>query len=326
MRMMRVLLAVAAIAALIGASEVTRVCHPIVAGIWYPAEKDKLVAEVERCMSDSDASAPPGRIMACIVPHAPYSTFGTVAGAAFKLLKGQQYNRVVVLAPAHYSAFRGCSIPSVQGYRTPLGDIPLDGPAIRALDRSPLIEVRTVRYNNRSGHVGLHEREYTVEVVLPFLQQQLGSFELIPILVGDFVDYNKGIDAAALESVADTIRECVDEHTLIVVSSDFTHFGNKFSYRPFHDNIIAGIETLDKTAFNLILKKDFPHFLTYLDETQNKICGKNAIAILLKLLPKNAEGSLLKYEVSARRSNDTTSSISYASIVFVEPSSGGDKK
>ena len=195
----------------------------------------------------------------------------------------------------------------------------MDGPAIRALDRSTLIEVRSVKYKAGDEHVKLHEQEYTIEVVLPFLQQQLGSFSLVPILVGDFLDYKNRVDGDALEAVAETIREFLDERTLIVVSSDFTHFGNNFGYRPFRENIIEGIETLDKTAFNLILKKDFPRFLVYAEETQNTICGKNAIAILLRLLPKKAEGRLLKYEVSARRTNDTRSSISYASIVFVEP-------
>ena len=332
MRTIRILCVIIAVAALLGASEVTRVVRPIAAGIWYPAEKEKLVAEVARCMSDTEVSVPEGRIVACIVPHAPYSTFGPVAGAAFSLLKGRKYDRVIVLAATHNSSFRGCSIPSVQAYRTPLGDVPLDGPAIRAMDRSTLIEVRSVKYKAGDEHVNLHESEYTIEVVLPFLQQQLGSFSLVPILVGDFLDYQKRVDGDALEAVAETIREFLDERTLIVVSSDFTHFGNNFGYRPFRENIIEGIETLDKTAFNLILKKDFPHFLVYTEETQNKICGKNAIAILLRLLPKKAEGRLLKYEVSARRTNDTRSSISYASIVFVEPSEaavpseGGNKK
>jgi len=331
-RTMRVLGVSLAVAALLGAGNAPRLMLPIVAGVWYPAEKDKLVAEMKRCMSDEAISVPEGRIVACIVPHAPYSTFGPVAGAAFKLLEGRKYERVIVLAAAHYSSFRGCSIPSVQAYRTPLGDILLDGPAIRSLDRSTLIEVRSVNYKAAKEHAKLHEREYTVEVVLPFLQEQLGTFKLIPILVGDFVDYGGHIDGNAIEAAADTIRECVDNRTLIVVSSDFTHFGNNFSYRPFRNNIIQGIETLDKTAFNLILKQDFPEFLVYLEETQNKICGKGAIAILLRLLPKDAEGRLLKYEVSARRTNDTRSSVSYASFVFVEPaktvarSEGGNKR
>ena len=319
MRTMGILCVGVAVAALLGAGSVTRTMLPMAAGVWYPAEKDKLVAEMKRCMSDEAVPVPEGRIVACIVSHAPYTTFGPVAGAAFKLLEGRKYERVIVLAPAHFSAFRGCSIPSVQSYTTPMGSIPLDGPAIRSLDRSTLIEVRSVDYRARNERAQLHEREYTIEVVLPFLQQQLGTFSLIPILVGDFVDYVGHTDGSAIEAVADTIRECVDDRTLIVVSSDFTHFGNNFSYRPYNDNIIQGIETLDKTAFDLILKRDFPRFLAYLDETQNTICGKNAIAILLKLLPKDAEGRLLKYEVSARRTNDTTSSVSYASMVFVEP-------
>jgi AmmeMemoRadiSam system protein B len=164
----------------------------------------------------------------------------------------------------------------------------------------------------------LHERESTIEVVLPFLQARLGEFRLVPILAGDFVDYHKRFDENAVASVAERIREVVDDRTLIVVSSDFTHFGNNFSYRPFRENILENIEALDKEAFRLILKRDSPGFHMYLEETKNTICGKAAIEILLKLLPPTAQGRLLKYDVSARKTGDTRASISYASIVFTD--------
>jgi AmmeMemoRadiSam system protein B len=321
MRAMRVLCVSIFLISFVSAAQSPRLALPIVAGVWYPAEKDELIKKLDECMSGDEAPPPPGRIKALIVPHAPYQTFGDVAGAAFKLLQGQHYSRVIVLAPAHYSSFRGCSIPSVQGYLTPLGDIPLDGASIRALDMSTLIEVRTVKYgaSQNKEHVLLHEKEYTIEVVLPFLQRQLGTFQLIPILVGDFLDYKKDIDTDALKAVAQSISRCMDDDTLLVVSSDFTHFGNNFSYRPFRNHIIEGIESLDNTAFELILKKDFPTYIEYLRETQNKICGKNAIAILLDMLPRRCQGRLLRYEVSARHTNDTKSSISYASLVFTDP-------
>ncbi len=308
----------------LGAGGDLRVVKPIVAGAWYPADKDKLQAEVERCMNEADVSVPSGHVDACIVPHAPYQTFGSVAGAAFKCLKKGDYDRVIVLAPAHFSTFRGCSIPSAQAWITPLFGLVLDGPAIRSLDRSPLIEVRSLDYaaamkQTPGGRAPLHEREYCIEAVLPFLQIQLGDFQLIPIVVGQFVDYNKDFDSNAIEAVANAIKRQMTDRTLLVVSTDFTHFGNNFSYRPFRDNILEGIEALDKEAFRLILKKDFDGYVDYLEGTKNTICGKEAIAVLLKCLPEDAEGHLMKYDVSARRTGDTTTSISYASIVFTVP-------
>ena len=341
-------------ALLLGFAGGIRLLHPIVAGVWYPADPEALRQSVEKCVKEATSAPirdPEGRCVALIVPHAPYATFGTVAGAAFKRIERGQYDRVIVLAPAHYTQFPGCSIPSAQAYRTPLGDIPLDGPAIRVLDRSPLIDVRSVSYgktippalagqakkhqkkHNKKNkgkqtaafmdsftqRAQLHEKEYTIEVVLPFLQVQLGEFKLIPMLVGDFKEYNGHIDEGGIADVAEALRAFVDDRTLIVVSSDFTHFGNNFGYRPFEENILEGIDLLDRQAFSLILGHDFKGFQAYLEETHNTICGRNAISVLLKLLPKRAQGVLLSYEVSARRSGDTTRSISYASIAFIEP-------
>ena len=335
-----------------------RVAHPIVAGIWYPADPEPLRQAVEKCVKEAATAAgpdPEGRCVALIVPHAPYETFGTIAGAAFKRIQPGQYDRVIILAPAHFTEFPGCSIPSVQAYRTPLGDVLLDGPAIRVLDRSPLIDVRSVNYgsgmqpaiksdtgkkkhhkkrddakqgaafiDNLTRRVQLHEREYTIETVLPFLQVRLGEFKLIPLLVGDFKGYGGHIDDNGISSIADALLPLLDDRTLIVVSTDFTHFGNNFSYRPFEQNILEGIEFLDRQAFSFILALDYDGFQTYLEQTRNTICGKNAISILLHLLPRDAKGVLLSYEISARRSGETKSSISYASIAFILPAHGMD--
>ena len=303
-----------------GSSRAEKALHPIVAGVWYPADKDELKASIDKLTNEADVAQPPGHIVACIAPHAPYATFGAVDASAFKFLSDSDYDRVVVLGASHAGAFRGCSIPSVEAVLTPLGATLLDGPTIRQLDLSTLIDVRSIRYSENSERVQLHEKEYSIEVILPFLQVRLGAFKLIPMLAGEFNDYQGRMDADALASVADTLRKVVDDRTLVVVSSDLTHYGNNFSYRPFSENIIENIEALDKRAIAHILKRDFKGFLKYLDETGNNICGKEAIAILLALLPKDAVGTLLKYEVAARTSGNTESSISYASIVFTRPS------
>jgi len=304
---------------LMGYQGPTRIIQPISAGIWYPADREELRTTVQGYLEGAEAVAPRRRCVACIIPHAPYATAGSIAAAAVKQLEPGQYDRVIVLGAAQHSSFRGCSIPSVQAYRTPLGDVPLDGVTIRQLSRAPVFDTRSVHYRARRGRTQVHEIERTIEIVLPYLQVRLGSFRLIPLLVGDFVDYHGHSDENAYAVVVRALKELVDERTLIVVSSCFTHFGNNFSYRPFRENIVEGIERLDRTAFDLILKRDYPMYRAYLDQTRNTIDGKNAIAILLKLLPPFIEGKLLSYEMSARMTGNTKSSISYAGIAFFEP-------
>ena len=308
---------------LMGYEGPTRVIRPISAGIWYPAEPEELRTTVQGYLDGAEAVVPGRRCAAVIIPHAPYATAGSIAAAAVKQLEPGQYDRVIVLGAARHSSFRGCSIPSVQAYCTPLGDVPLDGVTVRELSRVPVFDIRSVHYRPKRGRTQVHEIERTIEVVLPYLQVRLGSFRLIPLLVGDFVDYHGRVDENAYAVVVRSLKDLMDERTLIVVSSCFTHFGNNFSYRPFRENIVEGIERLDRTAFDLILKRDYPMYRAYLDQTRNTIDGKNAIAILLKLLPRFLEGKLLSYETSARMTGNTKSSISYAAIAFFEPARPG---
>jgi len=313
------LLGVVAVAFLAGQGD-ARVRLPIAAGTWYPADAGALRAMVEKHISEAEAPPRKGRCVACIVPHGGYGASGDIAGHAFRLIEAGQYDRVIVLGPSHFAEFRGCSIPSVEACRTPLGDVAVDGPAVRMLDRSSLIDLRALHYKPRLVRVQLHEREHAIEVVLPFLQVRLGAFKLVPIIVGDLKDYSGGIDVNAVNAIARLIRKIVDERTLVVVSSDFTHHGNKYSFRPFKENILEGIEALDRRAFDLILSKDFEGFRTYLEQTRNPICGKTAICILLKLLSPAAQGVLLSYDVSGRRNGDLRNSVSYAAIAFFEGS------
>jgi AmmeMemoRadiSam system protein B len=307
------------------AEAVTRFVLPIVADIWYPGKKADLDVALKEYMKG--VQAPAGeRLAACIVPHAPYKTSGAIAGAALGMLQPGQYKRVIVLGGVHKSTFRGCSIPSVEFYQTPLGVVPLDGLAIRQLDMSPLIEARAVNYQADNNRVQVHEVEYSVEAVLPFLQERLGQFQLIPILVSDLLDYQKKTDVDALDAVAEYLRPCLDDQTLLVVSSDITHYGNNFSYRPFKENIVESIDALDNEAFRLILARDVRGFAQYIDNTDNPICGKNAIAIMMRLLSKAAQGRLLAHEISARKTGDTRTSISFASLAFFAPAVPAESK
>ena len=317
-RYVRTLALVAMAVLLLGVQGQMRILRPVAAGTWYPADPAELRSTVETYIDKAEATAPQGRCVALIVPHAGYHFSGDIAAHAFKLLDPAHYDRVIVLGPSHFAAFRGCSIPSVQACRTPLGDVLLDGPTIRKLDMCPLIDVRSVHYRENIERTQVHEREYCIEVLLPFLQVRLGAFHLVPMLVSDLKDYRGDIDVNAIDAVADTLSRVIDERTLIVISSDFTHYGNKFSYRPFTENVLEGIETLDRYAIDLILRKDFDGFRAFLRETRSTICGRMAICILLKLLPATAEGALLSYDLSARRTGDLRSSVSYAAIAFFD--------
>ncbi|MDQ1255736.1 MAG: hypothetical protein QG656_330, partial [Candidatus Hydrogenedentes bacterium] len=303
----------------LGVKSTIRIRPPVGPDKWYPAEPAKLQEAVDGYLAAAKVDLPERRIAACIAPISAYGFSGDVAAHAFKALKPGQYDRVIVLTASHYASFRGCSVPAVQGFQTPLGIVILDGPAIHKLTYCTLITTRSLRYEKIQDRISVHEPEHGIEVLLPFLQTQLGFFKLVPIVVGDLLDYNGKLDDQAVATIARVLSEIIDDRTLVVVGSNFTHHGNAYSYRPFRENVLQGVEQLDQEAFQLILSKNEKGFEEYLERTKNTICGKTAISILLKLLPRKTEGYLLNYNISARKTNDLTNAVGYGALAFVDP-------
>ena len=317
---------------LLGADQFDRIRQPAGAGLLYPPDAATLRAAIDQYLNEVTPLELPGPVVACIVPHSSLKACGSIIANAVKPLRRGQYDRVVLLAPALFSEFRGCSIPSVQYYRTPLGDIELDGPAIRRVTMSSLIQTRSVVYrmsaytNPEVNRSPLHEREFAAEVVLPFLQVQLGTFKLVPIVVGDLdrnlhiVDGkpNKELDEEAIKDIAQALKAVIDERTLLVVCSEFTRYGAAFNFTPFNNNIVRNIAALDMQAFNLVEARQYKGFKSYLADTGNPITGKLPILIALRLLPRTSAGVLMGYDVSARSTGNPSASVSYASIAYID--------
>ncbi|KKM94856.1 hypothetical protein LCGC14_1194180, partial [marine sediment metagenome] len=112
------------------------------------------------------------------------------------------------------------------------------------------------------------------------------------------------------------IKPLIDEDTLIVASTDFTHYGYGYSYVPFKKDIEANIRKLDYGAFERILALDFAGFSRYKSATGITACGFMPVALLLKLLPDDVQGKILRYDTSGNQMGDFNSSVSYASIIF----------
>ena len=179
--------------------------QPNVAGLFYPGTADELKSTLQDLMQQA-ASSTPERPLALIAPHAGYQYSGAVAAKAYATLEpwAEQISRVVVLAPSHRVGFAGIAISSAVVFATPLGEIPVDRAAVAGLRELP-------------GVVQLDEafaQEHALEVQLPFLQAVLPSFELVPLVVGQ----------ADSGDVAGVIENLYSAETLIVVSSDLSHF------------------------------------------------------------------------------------------------------
>lgn len=178
-----------------------------VAGMFYPDNP----AELKQTLAELLASATPAARVpvpkALIVPHAGYVYSGPVAASAYgqlSELRGR-IRRVVLLGPTHRVYVRGLALPEADRFATPLGEI--------ALDREGMQRVAGLPQVIRSA--AAHQMEHSLEVQLPFLQQVLGDFQLLPLAVG--------------EATADEVAEVLEhawggDETLIVISSDLSHF------------------------------------------------------------------------------------------------------
>jgi AmmeMemoRadiSam system protein B len=315
-------LVVAVASVAVAESGVVRLC--VSAGKLFPESEAELRATVTRLLDGAKAPVPNEPLVACVVPHGPYGISGHVAAEAFKHLQRGQFKRVIVLGASHADMdFEDCSIDAVDAYATPLGFVALDKVAVRTLTYSTLFATRSLRYNHEqkgflseSERKPLHEYEHSIELVLPFLQERLGKFELVPILVGQLTNATGSFSEKRAEAVATQIKRIMDSETLLVVSTDFTHFGNDFSYRPFENDIPNKIEKLDKEGLSRLASNDFASFEDFIHQTKDPICGLNALRVMQKLLPANAYGTLLARDTSGRFYNDENRSVSYASMNF----------
>jgi len=315
----KAILALLAISSAWAVESYREVRKPIGAGPLYPAQSEVLVNTLYRLYQGA-AKRPEGQKMAaCIVPHSAYGFSGKVAAQAFAQLSPGDYKRVVVLGASTATTFQGCSIPSVDAFQTPLGYVPVDKKAVELVTRSSLFSTRSVRYRPSDQHPPLHEIEPSIELTLPFLQERLGVFELVPIVIGDLRDADQKLSGAIYLNVAQSIGAILDENTLLVVTAEFTHYGSEFKFTPFSGNIEQNIKQLDEEAFKCVLDRDFDAFAAYLERSKNPIVGAEGLGVLMKLLSPGVKGVLLGYDTSGQMLKTPAHSVSYASFGFYYP-------
>lgn len=191
---------------------------PAVAGQFYPADSATLRHDVDRYIAGGSTLPVAPRII--ISPHAGYVFSGPVAGKGYAAID-KNTKTVILLGPPHHVAVRGIAVPEAAWFETPLGKVEVDRERLQKLLKNP------IAYKDDRAHAP----EHSLEVQIPFLQVRLVSFKIVPLLVHD-VDPQKA---------ADIIFPLIDEHTLVVASSDFSHYLDQQSARRTDDASIASI-------------------------------------------------------------------------------------
>lgn len=209
----------------------TLIRQSAVAGTFYPDNPAILQETLSSYLEGvENATQVPKAI---IVPHAGYIYSGEIAASAYARLKAgaDEIKRVVIVAPSHRIAFKGLALSHAEFFSTPLGNIPVDMSAIQMLLTLPFV-----------GYLDeAHTFEHSLEVQLPFLQTVLKEFKLVPVVAGD----------ASAAQVSQALALFYDDAaTLIVISSDLSHYHNYQTAQELDADTTRKIENLEYEQLN----------------------------------------------------------------------------
>jgi AmmeMemoRadiSam system protein B len=252
-----------------------------VAGLFYPAEPAQLQRDIHSmlAMASHTESAP----KALIVPHAGYIYSGPVAASAFAQLESIKHTvkRVILLGPCHRVPLSGLATSSADFFETPLGRIRIDREAINQIAQLSQVEEFDLT----------HQQEHSLEVQLPFLQEVLDDFSLVPLVVGD----------TNAEEVSEVLeRLWGGDETLIVVSSDLSHYHDYNTARSMDNETCNAIEDMNAAAI---------HY--------DQACGRNPVTGLLLAAKKHdLHATTLDLRNSGDTAGDKSNVVGYGAWAF----------
>ncbi len=265
--------------------------EPAVAGMFYsssPAQlKDEIKLMLDITKSEEKFSDPIG----IVSPHAGYRYSGKTAAYAYNSISDKDFETVIILSPSHREYFPGISIYSGDAYKTPLGIVELNKQMV-----SKLVENQSYIFEGKNGH----KAEHAVEVQIPFLQTIKKDFSIVPVVMGDqgklFID-----------GLAEKLAEVVDDKTIIVASSDLSHF---------YTSEVA--DKLDSIIERRIIAFDYEGLRDDLDARKCEACGGGPIVALMKAaeLIRKRKSMILARTNSGEITGDKSEVVGYLSAVI----------
>ena len=254
---------------------------PAVAGMFYPGEKEALHQEIQKYLQQVKNPAPPPK--ALIGPHAGTIYSGPIAATAYATLtpKRKQIKKVILLGPSHHVFLHGLAASTAEKFETPLGKIDIDRQGIKNIAKLP-----QVQFSDEA-----HQQEHSLELHLPFLQEVLDDFDLIPLVVG--------------HTPPQEIAHVLDQlwggpETLIVISTDLSHYQDYETARRMDQSCSQAIEEL-----------------RFQDIRDNQACGHFPVCgFLLAALDHKLKGRILDLRNSGDTAGDKNRVVGYGAYGF----------
>jgi AmmeMemoRadiSam system protein B len=217
---------------------------------------------------------------ALIAPHAGWMYSGFTANFAYRIASNTKPKRVVVIGPSHRVPFRGVSTTLEDFYETPCGMLPID----RAF-ASELIE--------KFGVLNLEEvhQEHSTEVQMPFIYHYFGEIPVVELIYGDYEP----------ERLKDIIEYAIDDNSLVVISTDLSHYYDLKTANALDYNCLEAVQNLDLEALE-----------------KCEACGKIGVAAMIIAAKEiGLTPFVVDYRTSADVTGDTSNVVGYMSAVFI---------
>ncbi len=268
--------------------------RPAFAGSFYPESASELKGFMERI-----PEYPKIKCIGAVVPHAGYVFSGGVAASVYGRIE-KSFDTVVILGPNHSGS--GDIAAAVGIWQTPFGSVKIDEEFVAALK---------IAVDN-----GVHSMEHSIEVQIPFLQFFFPDVRIVPISISPSF-----FDVKTCKQIGEAIAESASElgkKILVVASSDFTHYGSVYGYKPFSGSVSQVLKKIKELDFEAVKAvTDFaPERLLELSRART-ICGYGCISAMLyyakKAGAKNAE--LIDYCTSFDVSKNSDAIVSYCGIL-----------
>jgi len=276
---------------------------PAAAGSFYPADAGRLAQDVDDYLAAAQPPAAAGRPKIVLAPHAGYEYSGRVAAYAFKTLAGSGYKRAVLIGNSHQRQFDGVAADDRAAWDTPLGRVAVDRDFIASLAAA----TDAVRLDRTP-----HDGEHALEVMVPFLIRTLGpDVKIVPLLFGSG-------DRTAAADLARALAKLAGDDTVIVVSSDLSHYPRYDDANRQDAATIQAILTNDPAKFQARLEAGMA---SPAPQTVTLACGDIAIESGLYLSQAlGLKPRLLKYANSGDYAPDTRDrAVGYAAVAFDGP-------
>lgn len=275
---------------------------PSVAGSFYPAGEKELRETVALFLSKAETIPQEGKLLALISPHAGYRYSGQVAAYGYKQLQNRDIKKIILIGQSHHEAFRGASIYAAGLFKTPLGNVKIDEDFSRKL----LNEKAEIKFYPQA-----FAKEHSLEVQLPFLQAVLGEFTIVPVLIGSPT-------RSTYDHIVSELTDMIDEKTLIIASTDLSHY---HGYQQATD--------MDRRLISAIERLSIQNAAELLAEGKSEMCGSFPVMIAIEVAKRHGAnvGALFTYANSGDVTGERERVVGYASMgLFQNPYTEDEKE